>query len=1133
VTFTEQQFRVIGYLPRSLQSSPTADTDVLVPGAGAPHSDEFRLATVPGLTGYKPYLKLPEGRRGTWDPLRERYEQGTMNLWFIDAKLAFGQEAQRWVAAYSDRLATALMRVQWREHPGDAFTDWYTGRVRRVYRDALNLVGVQLADPADDLDYDIGAVRPDASASGVVAPTLLPYAVSAAYGTIPAYNNRGRLRGTVKSQGATRYIELDQQSAGRPDNIVSKRLVDRARVSNLPLGLAFSSGAVAAGLRIRFSASSPSIVEKELVPSEFKAISRDGPPRCAVIAFVAAPTADPFYIATDTTTIPDGTVVTFDVREDTEPTTLIASSTVLLARDIIDGKYGPRTPAGVRYRAVARDTTSFAAYPTGLLNGPQDFAGRWVLRKTRGTDWLQRQLLQPAMLGYRFNASGQAEIFSWARPTSLAGLVTLTDLDLARPRIEWEENAEQGKTDFSFQTVLEVPLDPQKIGGRPDEFPDLPMGLLQEVVSRYRPATPGLDQWGSIDLKPGEITVEGNGYRFMQGEVAFGGVSKEAGVIAQMNRLSEVFGALYGGRGPQYLKWTCRRTANTVQLKPGMWCIVDFDWNQNTSTLQLGGSRLVLLTRVTEAGLTIGFEAIDAGPNVLAAAPTLGAPVQEVGNTRYGFTMPVTLNGSGDPVVVWVNFTSTSVGTRPADDDPGWMPAFPAANAGGGLDFRIRATGTQVFRVNPPGKRVWLRGQTMPASYGGTAKLPSVFAYPSSGTGYVDLDALPAPTGHTISSITANAARLSWTPGDANLPTVVLLGSGASEAAADASFPVVVSPQLYAGATRFDLTGLDLGGPWYRAQVAHLDQWGNPGPRAGTTPTSFEATGTAVEAPAPGGIVLSRGGSTSGAMPPANGGISVAGRTGIEVILVPGPAGIGFDARIYRAVETGVGTGTFGSFALLTIIPGELIQAAGYPFQDLLPEDSLRRRYKFTLIGAGATESAESNVVEDLPGWLPVVAYGTVPGEPVLGQVETLVLGAGDFLPESDTGGAPGWFFGGAFMSPGTGIGSLNAYASIPSRLLPVGVQILQVRARVRRQADDALILALRYYVDNAGTLVDSVTAGSTGNFTITMTGSSVGHIVGAGRTYVLDLLMDAFATASDVGLYRVEIDFIRNSYRQ
>lgn len=1128
MTFTEQQFRLTGYLPRSLQSNPLSETDILVPGPGAPHTEEFRLATATGIPGYRDYLKLPEGRRGTFDPLREQYEQGSLLWMLIDPKTAFGQEAQRFVTAYIDRLATARMFAEWREHPADSWTPWWTGRVKKPYLAGLNLIGLQMGDMSDDLDYEIGAIRPSPSATGVVAPTLLPYAVSAPYGTLAAYNGRGRLTGTVKSHGTTRYIELDARSAGRPDNIVSRRLVDRAKVTTLPLGLAFSTGAFAAGLRLRFSATSPAITEKEVIPFEFKTLGADGPPRCTAISFVETPSADPFHVAIDTTTIPDGTTVSFDVREDTEPVTLVATSTVRLAKEIFDGLYGPRTPAGVSYRAIARDPTSFSLYPTGLLNSPADLAGRWTLTKRQAPTWLQQNLLQPAMLGYRFDGSGAAEIFSWARPTSLAGLTTLTDLDLAAPRIDWEQNADGGKTDFYVQIPVETKLDPQRIGGRADEFPDLPIGLLSENPVRYKALTPLTDQWGSVDLKPSDLTIEGNGMRYMTGELSYGGVSKEVAVAAFVARLSETFGALYGGRGPQYMKWKCRRTANTVNLKAGMWCIADFTWTPNTGSLVRGGARLALLTRVSEVGLTIECEAIDAGPNVLATAPTLGAASPEAGNTRYGFTLPVTLNGAGEPVLVWVNYTSQAVGTRPAADDPGWMPAFPAANAGSGLDFRVRATGTHTFRVNPPGKRAWLRGQTMSASSGGTAKLPSTFVFPSSGPGYVDLDPIPAPSAVAVTGITAKAARVGWTPGDPSLPTVVLLGSGASQAAADASTPAVVSPQLFAGADRFDLTGLDLAGPWWRCQVAHISQWGDLGPVAGTTPTSFQATGTAVAAPTPAAIILSRGGSTTGPIPQSSDGIAAVGKTGVEVILVPGPTGIGYDARVYGAVETAVGSGTYSSYALLQpIVPGELIQAAGYAFRDYQPQDGRKRRYKFTLIGPGTTESAESNVVEDVPGWLPILVSGTTPSEPVLGQRLEIVLTQADFQPSSSAD---------AYTRSATSLltsGQSYTFFAVANVRIPAGVSIDSIEMRgAGVGAGNALHLEFYEVTDAAATTtIASAAIGNTGTL-VSVQASCAAFPAKPSCRYVVVVQMDAGAGGLAT-LDRVSVFYVPRSFTQ
>jgi hypothetical protein len=1117
------EYRARVYAPRSVD--PTEAT-VLTPAAGAPHSDPFQVATIRGLAGYQPYLKLAPGRRGRFDPLTAKLEQGSLTLLFLDARLtAGGANAARWLSAFTGaadgrpQLLGCLVRVEWRPQGTGSWLAYWTGRIKRQILDGLLLVGVELGDMSVDLDAEIAVERPSTAATGVVAPSLLPFGVTAPYGTLPAYNGKhpGRLGGTVKSRGATRYIELDAASRGRADNVLSRRLVDRSRETLGVLGLVSTGrGRFAAGLRLRFSASTPSIAEKEAVPVAFRYTTIDGPAFALEIDLAEVPTADPWYQALTTGAVPDGTVVTFDVREAANPVVLVQASYVQLLADILDGYYWPLLPGGGVAVSVPRESASF----TALLADPSVPVGRFPITRTPANKWIEENLLQPGQLGLRFNESGEAVVFSTRLPTSLAGLPVITDTDLRRPAVRWVADSTEVITELEVKGYEEYPIPLPRVQRRDEEFPDLPVGLLAEAEG----SSP-FPQFGGThtrNFKPRRHVIQALGLRAMPGETTTG-ISRSDWIRAEQARIGEALRASHA-LGVQTLGLACRRTSVTEGLYAGMWALLDVSTGPpNAATNQRGGARLVLVTERNEDGLGIDFEVMDAGPGVLATAPTIGTPAQEAGNTRYGWTAAITLAG-GVPALVWVNYTDPSVAVRPAPDDAGWHLAFPIANSGT-IDARVKTSATHTFRNGVPGKRAWPRIQTVGGDAGGTAKLPSAFAYPS-GTGYVDLAALPAPSSVAVSAVTARSARVSWATGTALEPVVVLLGQAASESGADASVPAVVSPLLPPGSTYYDLDGLHLAGPWYRVQVAHVDAHGNLGPVAGTSPTSFEATGTAAQAPTPASLRVLRQGTTGTGpgqgLPPL-----LASFFGIELLLTPGPASVGYHAEIYRAPDSG---GTPGTWVHVDTIPAENLQGRSRIWRDALPQDGAVRWYKYRLTGPGVSDSADSPVVSAIPGWLPPIALNTEAGEAVLGDTETLVIPAAAFVPESET---EDYALLGAYLSPGGVNAALIAYAPV---VLPAGVMITAVRMRAyRNDTGDIVQLTLRSAVDGTTSGL-SATIDHTGTGWNTDGDSGLSHVVASGEQVYLDLLMNAnvgSAVPTEVRLAYAEVDYVRNSYRQ
>jgi hypothetical protein len=1114
-------YRMTIYSARSDQSNPTTEPDILSPAAGAPHSESFKLATIQGLSGYKPLMGIPTGKRGRFDPLTCRCETGQLRVPLYDFRLIEGgSQANRWVAGQlgaADGRPLPIgckVKIEWDPTGGGAgtFFDYWTGRVQGVETDGAQVIALDLVDMAPTLNYKMASGRPHPSATGVVMPSLLPVGLTAAYGIIPAYRGRpeGPLAGKMKSTSVgVRYIEFDATSRSRPDNILSAELKAAAKRRLYTKGIVLGgSGQFNEGLRLRFLTG---VVNKEANPAEFEIKGISGTKWVGItrIYLEAIPsTTDPFYTALDTGTIPNDTAVTFDIRRIEEPVYFVVATAAQFLQDIAAGYHGDLDASGAVKRRVAVNAASVAALPSL----PTD---RWpVVAGTKAQDWIEKYLCMPRRLGYRFNESGELVVFSTALPASTAGLPALTDADLSSGSTPtWNVSQQNAKTAVRVNGYLDIPITISDLPAN-DLYPSIPAGLIQ-----YDGDENNLDYLVHLprdqDLDESLITIDALGFRAMEGETAYF-MTRALWIREQQQELVYHYGQLYG-QGPVKLRGRFRRTTNTDAVYPGTWCLVDLSRAPNIGNHLRGGSRLMMCVERSEDGLQLNLDFLDAGAGVLANSPTLGAPAQESGNELYGYTVSVTLNAQSDPVTVWVNTTATSVGSRPADGDPGWRLAYPAENAGI-LDFRVFTGGTKIFRVNPPGRRHWLRARS---EGGSAAKLNSGWVYPSSGTGYVDTDPMTSVTSVTVSNVSSKKAKLTIVNGDALAPVAILVGNGTSEANADASTPAQVLT-LPPGSTVVELTGLDTyAGTWFRVQAAHLDAWGNLGPATGTSPTSFEATGTAATAPAMGGLLLLRGESTS-APPPSTGGLAPLGRWGIELQILPGPSGVGFDVEIRRGT-------TSGALTLYDKIYAEQTQGRAYVWRDEIQPNDTTYFYDARLTEAGYNAGLYTGEVSDKPGFLPVWAYGTEIGEPVLGATLPVYAGWTDWRPL--LAGTPNPGLGGYLSTDALNTGrDYTATFNMPTGSV---LGVCEVRLWRSNSGDYAAALYSLYDVTAGATAGSSLVASPGASWATYSDFSFVGHVMTDGETLVCNATLLGVSLLSDARLLWGRVYYVPSSYQQ
>lgn len=363
---------------------------------------------------------------------------------------------------------------------------------------------------------------------------------------------------------------------------------------------------------------------------------------------------------------------------------------------------------------------------------------------------------------------------------------------------------------------------PAKIGTSPTL-------LMRSVQQPYLDAT-----FGRADMGQKRQTFDAIGFRAMPGELVQG-QSRISYIKRQLEKGLEEIRPLFAN-GPAYAVLRCRRTANTIAWQVGQSKIIDVDPMPDPTTNLRGGPRVMMAVGRNPKKTEITFRVIELGLNQIAAVPALSVLATDTDDTAHGISVTITLNAAGDPAELYYAVTASGVGTVPPDTDPLWTFAR-----------RVKTTGAVKVINLPAGSKIWVRARSVPghdASLTADAlKLPSLWHHPA--TDNVTLASLSAPSGLGTTELTGRRVVITFTVGDARLPTEVLLATPTSD-------PRVRVKTVPPGATRFELVDLELS-TQYRVGLQHRDALGG---LSSEVTLDFTTTGAAATAPNPGGISI-------------------------------------------------------------------------------------------------------------------------------------------------------------------------------------------------------------------------------------------------------------------------------------
>lgn len=817
-------YRMRVYAARSVDAT---EATVLTPGGSAPHAEEFKVASISGVSGYQPYLHDEiMGRRGRLDLKTRKLDVGTLTVKLIDKRITAGNNLSRWVSAFFGNSAGKpwpRLKVQLDECLDHTATSptwsvFFTGEL--VGSKLVDKVGwaLTLKERIETLKMKVFSGSPSSSVGYAATASLLPvgfrgsdYGEAKATGNLSATARAFTVNGTSYAPGGEIVLVLPATALGafNEGNIVTQNLMEIAP-PHMVVDLTFqdpSASGPAWGLptyngklraMVTHGGNTGSYLVGGLAISGYhghyfvqgvviKALQSGD---VGYLAAPAAATSCTFYLYAE------------DEVSESRPLLIDDVDPADFIEDLCAGYFGPiyrepmKLPAGKSFGDVTRSvaTASFASF-TGT-RPPMRFV---ITKSEQLADFIEREILLPNHWGWFLDKSGQVNLVDLKLPASVAGLGTLTDTDIEEeddPQWEHDPTTAVHRIDLSRYTER-VRLG-KDLWESADTFPRFLGAAIEETQLLLAPIFQG-----SIDYGDEVLKVNARGYRSQHGEQYEDRPRSEYLDTTLLELAAEMQRPFAYGLTTIPLR--CRRTATVTALNVGSLVIVDVDVVPDPATWKRGGAQLCRVLEYSEDGPNVNLRLVYLSSTSAMTAPSLAQPAQETGNTWTGVTCAVTVNASTQPVVVRYAITDTGTGSAPGDTDPSWRYAENVT----GRRLFLTSSQTITIRNLPPNMRVWVQGRTMDTD--NTLRLPSAWTA-AGGTGKADTAALPAPS--VLAAVVSDTTcALSWTNGASDMPVELLLATPTSDPRARIAL-------LPPGSTAFTLQGLTVS-TQYRSEVRH------------------------------------------------------------------------------------------------------------------------------------------------------------------------------------------------------------------------------------------------------------------------------------------------------------------------
>lgn len=839
-------YRLTAYAARSVDIT---EATVLTPFTNAPHADAFRVATVQGLAGYKPYLGMPRGRKGRLSAINASTDTGTLTLRLEDFRTG-SSNLQRWVTAFLG-ASNGLLRIKGRKVYIEESTDWdpvaltgtwsafFTGRISNLTGSGRLGFDLEAKDMSTSLKADVFSSYPHPSATYAFLSSLIPLGLTQPFGdtrniqagltctTGTATGLAGESVGTLTPATAEKpgRRSLNKVAYGLHDYDWLARVVDASgNVGYFDRGRVTDSKAYNNWVGVG---------QRYVRGFQF---GRTPLPGSTMGSFPGDGTS---VTVTFTSRVPAAQKAVPVMVNDVHP--------VQFLKDLLLGYFSALKADGSPAYPVTLNAASFAALIADTSFAP----GRWAIpEKAERQAFIETQICKPWRIGYYFNEAGEFVVVDLRFTSSVSTVATLSSSDLVAgsQAPQWVTGQEAiSRVDIQHYVDAQPPL-PVNVDDWRESQADMP--AFAEPQKNYALGLSVTE--ASLDAEGKPVTIDWQGMRSYAlvsdtgtlnipglpvGPINLPFLEKVSQIVSEAAKLEAQLLQLFGP-GAQYLSASFVRNANSNPVKLGTYALLTLQETPDPSINERGGTRIGLCVERSEDGPAVTLRFLDCGSNATAPTPSISVAAN-TSNPGSAADVTVTLaNLLGVTLPAMVEIISTPPGTasRPAVADPAWRAVRV-----------LEASGSFTVTALPSGSRVWFRAHSLSYASGGRV-IPSANVYPSAQ--YIDTAALTAPSSLTATGVTKNAATLTWTPGSSAYEVEVLVRAGASAPTGLAGESVT---RMNGSSTTYDLLGLSGPGVVYTAGVRHIDRYGGFSTMATVT---FTTTSSNTVSPRPAGIDL-------------------------------------------------------------------------------------------------------------------------------------------------------------------------------------------------------------------------------------------------------------------------------------
>jgi hypothetical protein len=840
---------------------------VLTPASGAPHSEAFKVTTLPSgsVSGYASYMRIPKGSRGSLDPRAGSSTVGQYNVEILDKRTGDANE-NRWVTAFigdNNSNLTIIGKKAVIEETLDNGSTWspfFVGRINDITLTSALTYTISLGDSLEILKQKIFASEP--AISYITFKSLIPYGYTRDVSTMDDQSTLALANplqvATVTRPGLhtdeldlDRWLTLDKTSVNRVDNNWTGGTMvqgNTGRYSGTTYVTITNNSGEQPYRALVLNNGQYYVYKVQMLRTPAGAQVNSSAQKIETILITELSITDPLYAPITAIGLNDKPQIWIYrlIGDDDKISEFFLNETPYnILRDVLRGKFFDKTyttitSGGTDYylnksENIPFNETSIAAMESAYPIGKVLFR---MHEPMSAADFIEKQICQPYSLAYTFipetidgSIASSFNLFSTAQPTSTTGLSTLdnTNINTATDK-EWKtseplllvkgkyyvENMKGGRyavqkpsTDtLANSTDVLQTLQGTVFYGNLNQINDPSYKILEVDFTSIRGVNSNNATFSNVGLIENTLAADWAKSKAL----------KLAGNI--FNRFKS---------GNPEIQLDCIRNSTTNDIDIGDFVLVNSNILPNQALRTRGGTRIYQVTDKNIDGISINFGLFDSGINATMNTPSFGS---FVGTNANAISSSITTTDNANVEIECAIVTQGDA--QPSANSTSWLLR---------TTVNVSSSTKPILLTNlPEGRTVYLRARSFNPD-NTDIKLPSAYAYSS---GYT-LNGIAAPTNVIVSNITNRSATVNWSNTNSFYLTEVLLAS-------PAGVPNTSIIQLPASSSTYTLIGLNENtSTSHTVGVRYVDSFGGFSSMASA---SFVASGSATKLDAPAALTL-------------------------------------------------------------------------------------------------------------------------------------------------------------------------------------------------------------------------------------------------------------------------------------